>query len=382
MTSAFHFLGVMLDSQDRKVQLEFRMTLVPSTLKFTVYLMDRFTSYTLNSERFDFKARAHEEDLESRREWFSSDTLKLLGEFWVVEPIESRGKQIESSIHISWGPCFSIIRWQLGECCMHVAVRPSPPYRTWVKDNLAPVTWSTAVTHANRMVDRFRGGPVTHEKSSSSTDQIPPSKPSKSFADQFCQAGVCSVSESSCQTIQARTEDVGVGPDLIHLITTLVPYRSVESFHKPWPVVWVTVFDERGVIHGTRWTMPTPVEDQILLNVFPPETTHEFPQVATTIHPTFVARVFPKVRPPPPPFPRPEPPAERPGYVPVPAGIRAVFTTPAALLRSQPEMNHPRRQIAPRVREGMQALSDLNVVDIANRWALRLDNNPEINPTI
>ena len=128
--------------------------------------------------------------------------------------------------------------------------------------------------------------------------------------------------------------------------------------------------------------MSTPVADQVLINVFPPETTHEPPHVPAEIHITPVAPVRPKVRPPPPPFPRPEPPAERPGYVPIPPGIRAVFTTPAALLRSQPELNRPRRQLAPRVREGVNALSDLNVVDIAHRWARRINTNPEINPTI
>ena len=127
--------------------------------------MGEFASYTLNSERFDFKARANEEDLNSRREWFSSSALDLIGDVWVLEPLDSRGKQLDVSIRVIWDPCFAIIRWTLGDCFMHVAVRPSPPYRSWVRDNMAPVTWSTAVNRANRELDKRRG-PVNHEKSS------------------------------------------------------------------------------------------------------------------------------------------------------------------------------------------------------------------------
>ena len=108
---------------------------------------------------------ANEEDLNSRREWFSSPALDLVGDVWVLEPLDSRGKQLDISIRISWDPCFSIIRWTLGDCFMHVAVRPSPPYRSWVRDNLSPVTWSTAVNYANRELGKRRG-PVNHEKSS------------------------------------------------------------------------------------------------------------------------------------------------------------------------------------------------------------------------
>ena len=139
------------------------------------------------------------------------------------------------------------------------------------------------------------------------------------------------------------------------------------------------------MIHDTLWTMPTPIEDQILVNVFPPpETAHEaieYAIPANFLNPANPIR--PKTRPPPPPFNlRPEPPVERPGYFPVPRGIRAVFTTPAVLLRSQPGMNRPRRTIAPRIRQGMGAFSNSNVVDDAHHWARRLNPNPELNPSI
>ena len=379
MTSAFHFMGLVMDEHDRKVQLEFSMSLVPSSLKFTVYLMDKFTSHTLNSERFDFKARACEEDLESRRDWFSSSFITLLGDVFVLEPLESRGKMIEIRTKISWGPCYAVLKWTLGDCHMHVAVRPSPPYRNWVRDNLAPVTWRNAVIHSDRVLDNLRTA-RTFSKSEASSSSTLAQPSAKNYRDQFCQASSPAVFENFCQTDSRSTAECGIGPDLIHLETTIVPYRSVEFFHRPWPVVWVIVFDEFGVIHDTLWTMPTPLEVEVLVNQFPPETTHETEYVIPADPLIAVPPRRHLVRPPPPPFPRPEPPVERPGYMPAPPGIRAVFTTGAALLRSQPEMNHPRRLLAPRVRDGVHALAGLDVVGIATRWARLTDENPEGNP--
>ena len=403
MTSAFHFIGTMLDENDKKIQIEFEMTLVPSKIKFTIYLMDKFTSWALNSERFDFKARAHEEDLESRREWYSSNMGSILGDVFVLEPLSMRGRALELTIKFSWDPCFAILRWNHGDCCMHVAVRPSPPYRTWVKDNLAPVTWQSAVSHCDRILDRARNSrtPI-HEPSPSSAAPVispkPPCPPPpfRSVTDSFCQTTI-HTAEGFCQTVLTPVRDSSTSPDLVHLETTLVAYRPIEYYHVPWPVVWVTVFDEFGVIHGTLWTMPVPEELVVPVNQFPPESTHEtFVPVAYDFaadswmpvpphRPNF--RPPPLLnqvanRPPPPAAPRPQPPAEQPGYIPIPPGIRAVYTTPALLLRSQPEMNHPRRQIAPAIRDGAAVLGQLNVVEVAKRWAVRLDANPEINPTL
>ena len=74
---------------------------------------------------------------------------------------------------------------------------------------------------------------------------------------------------SFCQTVSPLTADFGVGPDLIHLETTVTVFRPVEFYHIPWPVVWVVVFDEFGAIHDTLWTMPTPTEFDVPLNQFP-----------------------------------------------------------------------------------------------------------------
>ena len=105
---------------------------------------------------------------------------------------------------------------------------------------------------------------------------------------------------------------------------------------------------------------------------------YHFPaDLALPVHPR-----RPAFRPPPPFFPRPEPPAELPGYIPIPPGIRAVYTTGAALLLGQPEMNRPRRRIAPAIREGASALGNFDITGVARRWAIRLDHNPEINPNL
>ena len=376
-------MGLVLDSQDRKIELEFRMTLVPPSLKFSVYMMSQYTSYTLNSERFDFKSRATEEDLESRRDWASSDSQVLLGDVFVIEPIDSRGKQIELSVKVSWDPCFAVIKWLMNGCHVRIAVRPSPPYRSWVRDYLAPVTWDVAVKHADSMIRKSiasrQPAPKLPEPSSSSS-QPPVIHQSQ---DQFCQTQCILTNDGFCQTVSRSFSEIGVGPDLIHLETTIVPYFPVEYYHPPWPTVWVHVVDELGVIHAVVPTIPTPVEEEVTINQFPPETTHEV-TTGYPMNPLTPPPRRPFGRPPPPPFHlfRPEPPVERPGYIPIPPGIRAVYTLGATLLRSQPELNHPRRLITPRIREGINALSDRNVIEIAQHWALRTNENPEVNPHI
>ena len=388
-------MGTVYDSQDNKVQLEYFMTLVPPSLKFTVYLMDKFTSYALNSERFDFKSRASEEDLESRRDWQSAQMVTLLGDVFILEPIERRGKMLEISVRFSWDPCFAIIRWQMGSCYSHVAVRPSPPYRTWVKDNLAPVTWFAAVNHADKTLDNLRTHRMKpHEPSSSSTaltQAVSPvirQPPAREMTDGFCQADF-ETADNFAQTIGIHTTDFGVGPDLTHLETDITIFRSVDFYHPPWPVVWITVIDSFGVIHDTLWSMPTPTEFEIPLNQFPPETTHEIvilPAYGLTTDmsiPVAPRRPFWRMPPPPPPtFPRPEPPAERPGHMPIPRDIRFVYTHGAALLRSQPEMHHPRRPIAPLIRDRAAQLGNFDIAAIARYWSRLLHEDPEINPSI
>ena len=80
MTSAFHFMGSSGTNKGEKAAIEFQLILVPPQLTFTVYFMERFICKTLHSERFDVKSRAHIEDLESRRDWATSDSAHILGD--------------------------------------------------------------------------------------------------------------------------------------------------------------------------------------------------------------------------------------------------------------------------------------------------------------
>ena len=202
---------------------------------------------------------------------------------------------------------------------MRVAVRPSPPYRTWVKDNVGPVTWEVAVNHSGRVLSKAMSSrkPKVVEPSSGSRD-LPPGR---IFRDQTCQTPMIHSSDGFCQTESRVFADCGIGPDLIRLETRMAPYCPVQVYHPPWPVVWVQVMDALGVIRDTVWTMPTPVEEEVLMNQFPPETTHE--TVAAYVFPADALTMRPARRPfvpplPPPPFMRPPPPAEAPGYVPIP----------------------------------------------------------------
>ena len=51
---------------DGEIQVEFEFTAAPPDLRSSVYFTDHYRIRALYSQRFDFKARAHEEDLESR----------------------------------------------------------------------------------------------------------------------------------------------------------------------------------------------------------------------------------------------------------------------------------------------------------------------------
>ena len=142
---------------------------------------------------------------------------------------------------------------------------------------------------------------------------------------------------------------------------------------------------EYGVIRESQILAAVPPEIEIAVDQFPPETTHEVdgPTRLYPIHSHLLSllQTPPRFRPPPSPFgPVPDPPNHRPGYISVPPGIRAVFTTGTELLRSQPEMNHPPRpipKVAPR-RPG--EIPSLDHEAVMRRWAILLDERPEINP--
>ena len=345
--------------------------------------MGAFVSRTLHSERFDFKARARPEDLDSRRDWQSTESTIFTGEVWALSPPEIRGRMIEIEIRASWNPRFAIIRWMHGDVHMHIAARPSPPYRDWAPGNSAPLSWLSDVSYLDEklkaLIHKTTARPPRHFSCQTEIPCVPLRPRTYDFCSQF----VSSCRSVSCQVGPVMRE-CGVGPDLIHLVTTLSLYRPYWELHPPWPTLRLWIVDAEGVIHGFNDIIPTPLEFQLEVNQYPPETTLE-PRPPITwdiVPPHLIPRMFrPNLRPPPalPKAGPPPPPDHPPGFIPVPPGIRAVYTTQAMLLRGQPEMNHPQCNLpAPRRVNGGQPPRD--VAEIMERWVALLNTNPEINP--
>ena len=398
MTSAWYVMGNLSPQHGNdRVQIEFEFTPAPPDLRLSLYYMDRFQSKTLYSQRFDYKARGQPEDLESRRDWQSTEKVSFLGDVFAVSPRACRGQEIEIELLVSWNPCFAVLRWQHKGVHMHVAVRPSPPYREFVVGKSKPLTWIEAITGVDQAVLKLYQAAPSFSSSSSSdpprnvpsftvstqTEQFP-RRPARN--DFFCQFSA-SCRSVSCQSESPFLVDTGVGPDLIHLVTTLARFTPFWEYHPPLPTWRLDVVDEQGVIRGYRWLEFENPELEVPDEVFPPETTLEIPQALPRFVLPFLDR---PIRPPPmylrphgpvppPPGPIPQPPDYPPGYIPIPPGIRAVFTTGATLLRSQPEMNHPRPRIATIPRDPNR-VPNLDPAEVMRRWVVLLDTLPEINP--
>ena len=219
------------------------------------------------------------------------------------------------------------------------------------------------------------------------TEQFPRRPAQYDFSCQFT---------SSCRSVSCQAEsppvcDASIGPDLIHLETTLARFTPFWEYHPPQPTWILDILDEHGAIHDFRVTQYENPELEVPEDLYPPETTIEIPQAIPTHVLPFLTPP-PLMRPPPvflrphgpvppPPGPVPLPPDYPPGYIPIPPGIRAVYTTAATLLRGQPEMNHPRRQIATLPRDPNR-FANLDPVEVMNRWVRLLDTRPEINPSV
>ena len=94
-TSAFHFIGPSETNTGWGAHLEFEMALVSPQLKFTVYSTGKFVSRALISGRFDVKSRARSEDLESRRDWATVDSVSVLGDVRILSLANARGRENE-----------------------------------------------------------------------------------------------------------------------------------------------------------------------------------------------------------------------------------------------------------------------------------------------
>ena len=343
MTSAFHFTDPSEDHKGDRALLEFEMALAPPNLKSTVYFLDKFVSHTLISERFDVKSLARDEYLESRSDWATLSHSRILGDVRVLSPLDVRGRGVELSALCIWKPRFAILRWEIKDCHLAAAVRPSPPYHDWVQEHIAPIDWMCAVTHLGRKLDKLRAPrhppKIDHSPGSNSIaeDDLAPI-PAHPYQPLKCDQAIQItpprklIHDQSFQVGCPIMADKGIGPDLILLEVSIVPYRAVNFYHPHWPVVWIDVVDQSGVIRDTLWSMPTPPEIEVLVDQFPPETTHEVegPPPVYGSPPGFLAavnRAGRAFRPPPPMFPmepRPLPPDVDPHYIPAPPGIRDV----------------------------------------------------------
>ena len=175
--------------------------------------------------------------------------------------------------------------------------------------------------------------------------------------DFYCQFAA-SRRSVSCQS-SVNTRDFVVGPDLIHLETTMMLYRPFWFYRHPLPLLRLYAVGENGVIREVRSVAAAPPEIELPSNQFPPESTHEVEGPARLYpispHLLHLLNAPPRFRPPPPMDDVPGNPIRDPGYIPVPPGIRAVFTTPAVLHRGKSEMNNP-----PRTSQGSCAASWAN----------------------
>ena len=246
---------------------------------------------------------------------------------------------------------------------MAVAVRPSPTFLDWVRNDAEPLTWRHLATHLGRQMgnDRTRRPPASSDPSPCSApfppDGIPvPTPPNRSSTrDQACQISPPRklIQDAACQSGCSIMVDSGASPDLTHLGVSLVPIRPVTSYLPPGRRFVLTRSKILMRFRMFVWAMPTPPEIETPAEQSHPESTREVngPPLFYPIPPQLMEQLTRPPRTRHPPFPVedfPPPPAVDLWYIPVPPGIRAGYTTEAMLLRSQPEMNRPRRRIPPR----------------------------------
>ena len=217
----------------------------------------------------------------------------------------------------------------------HGLCRPTlTPYREWGNANSRPSTWMEDVTHLSDKLEKFRPRSSAAARSPESPG-IPapaPGIPLRSMTHDF----FCQVSDScrivSCQSESAKTCDVGAGPDLMHLGTAVALFRPFWIYRPPLPIRRVGVSDANAVIRGLRSFAAIPPDVELPENQSPPESAREVEgpdrlrPAAPHLLPLLTAHPH-RCRPPPPFDPLPQPPIRDPGYIPVPPGIRAVYTT-------------------------------------------------------
>ena len=271
-----------------------------------------------------------------------------------------------------------------------------PPYSDWVRGNAAPVTWPQSVTHLDRQLDNDRTRRPPAVSNPSSISQTGP-EVSNNYSDPYGLPAIRDrglqvtaprklVQDRGCQVDRPMMADQSVCPDLAHLAVAPAPYRPVQSFRPPRAIRRFDVFGRARSIRGTRRFAPTPPEIDAPDGQSSPEITHEvdapprFYPIPSRLLPMIDAP--PLFRPPYPPRPFgevPPPPKTDPHFIPVPAGIHAVYPTAAVSIRSQPKLNRPVRRTPSVRRPGNQAPRTLSPNALMRRLAVILATRPEIN---
>ena len=95
----------------------------PPRLAFAVFDMVRKEGKVMYPHRYDFKARAREEDLNRGVIGSPMRGLSFLATGHVVSPATHRGKDVELAIRASFDPVFAATKWKFADLHIQVAVR-------------------------------------------------------------------------------------------------------------------------------------------------------------------------------------------------------------------------------------------------------------------
>ena len=162
------------------------------------------------------------------------------------------------SIRAIYDPACAIIQRQFGDLHLHVAVRPSPPYRDWVVIDEPPRSWQNVIAQENRTYRRQRP-PNDWPRTASAQTEAP-----------------CAIhqpdAECSAQTDSHSQVESGVGPDLCHLVTTLVCFRTSRMVRPEPRLLALVTIDEFGAIQSMSWFFPTIPECEVPKEAPPPPT--------------------------------------------------------------------------------------------------------------
>ena len=119
------------DRGNGKYNVEFELTAFTPNLRLSVYLVDESRSRTSHSQRFDFKARAREEDPESRRDLPATDKMRFLGDVSPY-PVSDPWGEFRSFADMQLGPMFSHPSMEIQGAPHGRRRAPLAPYRDWV----------------------------------------------------------------------------------------------------------------------------------------------------------------------------------------------------------------------------------------------------------